>query len=229
MTPRRPRLRAVPAPVTAADGENRPDRTQGTPDPAQARTGPHSLPLETVGVDPGERTTGVVTRDGSDPLAVDLIENPPNSGRDPRIMVVPADYLAGVFAAIDAQVAASWARTGEPPMLAVEGLNAPGGHLGFISIRPLLSAACVLGAVLARYGHGSEAPRVAGLRVIPPGRHGSLPLAAYPPQLVGARERPAGLKIGGGKLRHARSAFDIAGAARHPAYTGVSYHHIATE
>jgi len=65
----------------------------------------------------------------------------------------------------------------------------------------------VLGAVL------NEVPlhdAVERLVVVPPGRNGSGPMAAYPAKL-----RPkAGKGRGRDNLRHERSAWDVAGAAR---------------
>lgn len=83
-------------------------------------------------------------------------------------------------------------------LVCVEDVNAPNPHLGLIQVRGLLDAAAVLGAVLVNWKI---------VQVVPPGGHGSAPLGAYPPELVGPNE-PRGT----GVLRHCRSAWDIAHA-----------------
>lgn len=85
---------------------------------------------------------------------------------------------------------------------AVEGLNHPHPRMKLVNVRGLLDTARVIGWLDVWL-----APSRTVLEV-PPGRHGSGPLAAYPAELVGPRERS-----GSGKMRHVRSAFDVAHAA----------------
>lgn len=85
-------------------------------------------------------------------------------------------------------------------VVAVEDVRKPTPHLGIIAVGGLLRAATVLGIVV-------------GIRldaiVVPPAGLGSGPLAAYPDALRGPRER-----TGSGRLRHCRSAWDVALAAQ---------------
>ena len=87
---------------------------------------------------------------------------------------------------------------GPEVLVCVEDVIAPNPHLGLIQVRGLLDAAAVLGVVLLDWGD---------VQVVPPDGHGSAPLRAYPPELVGPNE-PRGT----GVLRHCRSAWDIAHA-----------------
>lgn len=139
-----------------------------------------------VGVDPGGQTTGIVRRTGDRLDHYDLVIR----GDSPM-----ADYLQRVLIAV---ARAATDRTPKP-LLAVEDLTHPNPHLGVANVAGLLDTAQVLGAVTARWPNR---------RLVAPGGHGSHLLAAYPAELVGARERS-----GGGRLRHCRSAWDIAGAA----------------
>jgi hypothetical protein len=85
------------------------------------------------------------------------------------------------------------------PVVAVEDINDPTPQMGVTSVRGLIDTAQVLGALAVRFT----------ILRVPPGGHGSGPLTAYPQGLRGEQE-----KIGTGKLRHCRSAWDIAGTAR---------------
>lgn len=171
-----------------------------------------------LGIDPGGRDTGYCLRAGSSGEVLDHgIES---RGKDTR-----ADYLARVLAAIvrivDPDTIAVYeagqlepvhvTRTGHPPhqldrgdlVIAVEDLVDPNPHLGTVTIAGIYDTAVTLGAILGTYPDAV---------LVRPGRHGSAPLAAYPPQLRGPRETRLNA-IGTGRLRHARSAYDIAGVA----------------
>lgn len=198
-------------------GQTPPAGVQAPNNPHQGVRSPLKA-LEVVGVDPGEAATGVVTRRGNDVAAQQVIR----SGRihGGRHVIVSHDYLAQVLAAVNSQVVQSVRRTGQLPALAIEGLNAPSPHMGTINPRTLIASGVVLGAVLGLYGHPIGEPLVERVVIVPPGSHGSQPVAAYPQQLSSPAERKRGpLHVAGGNLRHARSAFDVAGAARHPALT----------
>lgn len=145
-----------------------------------------------VGVDPGGRTTGVVAIDEDDKVTfAELVE------RDGEWH----DYRSEVIGAlIDA--ARGHIRCGcDEMVVAIEDVVDPNPHMGLTNIRGLLDTARILEAVCMHVG-----PSVV---VVPPGGHGSGPLAAYPPELVGPRE-----KAGTGKRRHVRSAYDVALAGR---------------
>jgi hypothetical protein len=138
-----------------------------------------------LAVDPGGAESGIVVRDRDDLLwhAVLLRKRRP---------LVP--YLLDVVAAtVDAADSTS------PTIVAVEGVNEPNPHMGMTSVRGLIDTAAVLGALLGQWPHAI---------VVDPAGHGSGPLGAYPPRLVGAQEQR-----GAGLLRHARSAWDLAQAA----------------
>lgn len=141
-----------------------------------------------VGVDPGGRYCGVVTRTGDAAVWAAVIT------RDGDM----AGYLVEVRAAIRDAVAVV-DQAGGTATVAVEGLVKPSPHMGVISLQGLLDTAVVLGAVMAWYPDAV---------VVPPGENGAGPLLSYPSRLVGARER-----VGEGVARHARSAFDVAGKA----------------
>jgi len=143
-----------------------------------------------VGVDPGGRQTGVVTRRGERLFYGATVT---------REVPMPA-YVAEVVDTI--RRACGMAPGGDLLVVAVEGVNAPSPHLGLTNVAGLLDTAMVLGAVLHAYPEAV---------VVPPGGHGSAPLATYPSALVGKGE-----VVGTGKRRHMRSAWDAAGAARVP-------------
>jgi len=146
-------------------------------------------PPAVVGVDPGANETGVVARRGGELLAAEIVSR----GRAPD-----GQYLALVLACVGAMV-----QLCDAAVVAVEGLVHPrayrGGDLQMVNVSGLLGTAAVYGAVLARWPSAV---------VVAPAGHGSSPLAAYPQALLGRNERR-----GTGRRRHARSAWDIAGAA----------------
>jgi hypothetical protein len=142
-----------------------------------------------LGVDPGGTWTGLVARRGDELVEFAVLRRP--AGQDDRTWVSRVLEESRWLAALRA--------TGEPMLVAVESLNPPIGRMGMITLTGLIGAAAVYGAVLGEY---PAAVTVA------PGGHGSAPLGAYPQQLRGARE-----KQGTGRWRHARSAWDVAGAA----------------
>lgn len=86
----------------------------------------------------------------------------------------------------------------------VEETRRPNPHLGLSNPQAIIDTAWVAGAVATTL---AAATRLAPV-IVPVSRHGSGPRGAYPEQLWGPRE-----KQGTGRLRHARSAFDIAGVA----------------
>lgn len=85
--------------------------------------------------------------------------------------------------------------------VAIEDVTPPNPHMGIINVSGIITTAKVFGAVLGAYPDAI---------VVPPAGHGSGPLGAYPQALRPTRGKGAGKD----KLRHCRSAWDIAGAAR---------------
>lgn len=153
-----------------------------------------------VGIDPGCRETGLVARQGRHLVGAWLI------ARDDGSALPTASYCAEVLDGVQVAIARV-SRYGSDvwaPFLAVEGLvvprgRNPQGEAMVMDVTGLLGTAVVLGAILAVHPD---------IRVIQPGSHGSLPRGAYPAALFGPREQK-----GHGKLRHCRSAWDIAEAA----------------
>lgn len=158
-----------------------------------------------VGVDPGSRTTAVVAVElpSRDPLEMVLVRN------EGELLPMPPGYLADVVA----QVRGVVDRHGGG-VVRVEGVNRPswhvGGRGGGSASNPtgLLGTAMVFGAVVAAV----EAWDGVEVEVIAPSRNGSRPLGVYPEVLVGPGERRGvwQTRTGTGKLRHARSAYDVA-------------------
>lgn len=160
-----------------------------------------------VGVDPGARETGLVVisagigRLGSEQLVASLTIR-----RDPGgdLLEIPPAYLEDVIVAVSAAV-----REHDADLLAVESLRKPNAHhrgkLKPIDPAGVMATAVVWGALVGRRYYTADATAVQAVAV-PPGRNGSLPLAAYPEQLRPTR----GLGRGADKLRHERSAFDVA-------------------
>lgn len=136
-----------------------------------------------LGIDPG-RTTGLVVRTGND-----------------------LDWFAtaegGWHAALDCiaehQIAAM-----RIDAVAVEAVNKPSPHMGVISVDGLIDTALTAGAVSSW-----AVFEVIGLIWVPPAHNGQGHLLAYPEALRPTR----GSGKGHDRLRHCRSAWDVAGTA----------------
>lgn len=143
-----------------------------------------------VGVDPGGRFTGIVARAGDVAVWAAVVTRDADGDMARYLDEVEEAMLDAVHHhGVDASRV----------QVAVEGLVAPSPHMGMVSLQGLLDTAVVLGAVMGRWDE---------CVVVPPGDNGAGPLASYPARLVGSRE-----KVGEGKARHARSAWDVAGKA----------------
>lgn len=138
-----------------------------------------------VGVDPGGRTTGVVSVNGSTVVYSALVTRTADQAF--------GQYALEVVDTVRIAVSAFW------PTINVEDLVEPTPHLGLTSVKGLIDTARLIGYLEA------ELPNYGIVRMVRPNNHGGDPLAAYPPELVGSRE-----KVGTGKLRHVRAAYDIA-------------------
>lgn len=148
-----------------------------------------------VGVDPGSRSTGIVTRDGDELVSFLVVENDDwELGR----------YVAAVTEAVHTQwwLVEDRALRAGPPRIAVEDVTRPNvwhqGKRQLLDPTAAIETAKVMGAIVGRW------PRAV---IVAAAGNGKSPLAAYPPELVGPRETTGS----GGRLRHARSAWDIAG------------------
>lgn len=150
-------------------------------------------PVVIVGVDPGGATTGVVVRAGDRCLAACSISR------------VRSDTLALYLEEVAAAVV-GYAAEHQADGIAIEDTIAPNPHVRISNPDGIIETAKVLGAVLVL------APAAV---IIRPGGHGApvtsrrVLLSRYPAELVGPRETK-----GTGALRHVRSAWDVAGAAR---------------
>lgn len=160
-----------------------------------------------IGIDPGARAdssgTGIVVLDGHQ-LLHHTVVRADGPHRHDRVAVVERHVVDVIEALAEAGHVA-----GDRPLVAVENVNAPGGFAkgrrAPIDPHHLLVTAAVAGVACTWAlvcGHV--------LQLVPPGEHGQAPLQTYPPQLVGPRETTGTT----GRLRHARSAFDIALAGR---------------
>ena len=166
--------------------------------------------MKVVGVDPGGRSTGIVLRSRDDVEAVEVIVRDDEEDYRPG-----SGYLAQVLDVIAAVREKGRSSTGRWPIVAVEDLHRPtgfargaaSGHRTPLDPAALIGVAVVLGAVLGVYPDAI---------VVPPGKNGSHPLPIYPQALIGGphNERwPRAEPAGTGVLRHARSAWDVAGNA----------------
>lgn len=158
-----------------------------------------------IGVDPGARWTGIVARSDDDQVisyrVVDRVEVDPESKR------VSMPYLKAVISAMDHV----WALADWDVRFAVEDVVSP---IGYEFIRPsdMIGLGMVLGWVLA---HQPSA------LLVRPAKHGARPFHSYPEELSTPGERRYATRANtwgrpapkSAAIRHARSAWDVAGAA----------------
>ena len=146
-----------------------------------------------VGIDPGGKNTGLVVRRGQELIGHEVV-----TSDTPAIGLPSMDYMRAVAAAFYRLVHDRFV-----DVYALEDVTPPrgfkNGRRDAIQPGSLIGVSAMAGFFLST---------IPGVVLIPPARNGSRPLTSYPPQLVGPRE-----KTGGGILRHARSAWDVAGAA----------------
>lgn len=155
----------------------------------------------TIGIDPGSRTTAIITITNTNtPLSLSLITNPGD------LLPPPAEYITDIITELNTHL-----KKHPNSLIAVESVTAPSWHLAHnhkhgSATNPtgLIGTAMILGAILAHHPTAT---------LVPPNKNGSKPLGAYPPELVSPREQKHPnwrTKTGTGKLRHARSAYDVA-------------------
>ena len=151
-----------------------------------------------LGIDPGARATGLCVLAGDQILAHQTVTS------EGEIFPAERRYVLAVL-----EAGALLLQTHDVDHVAVETITRPSWHMkGRAAVDPtaLLATAEVLGAVL-----GVDWP--VNVTQIRPNKNGSQPLGTYPGVLVSPGERrKAGweARIGGGQLRHARSAYDVA-------------------
>lgn len=146
-----------------------------------------------VGVDPGGRETGLVLCAGRVVLEREVVTHHGDKGTLPDTA-----YLNRVLDRVHHYRKIAGA---DDPLVAVEGLVKPTAQMGLTAVIPLIGTGMVLGAVLAVY------PAAV---VVRPGGHGSAFITAYPEELRPTRGQGKGTD----RLRHTRSAYDIAHAGR---------------
>jgi hypothetical protein len=154
-----------------------------------------------IGIDPGH-TTGIVVRDGSHLLWHAVVKPIGTAGCE----IVTQETLRAVHAAVWEAVEHAGCER-----LAIEGVVPPtgfkDGKKAFISPISLAAPAVVLGSLRMSYDD---------ITWVRPGGHGSRPLSTYPAALVTPGEARHGLNRPAPQnstIRHARSGWDIAGAA----------------
>ena len=167
-----------------------------------------SLPV--VGVDPGGRTTGIVAILSGGVVRTATVTNPG------ELLPLEVGYLVDVVETVRDMVGGD----GSAANLFVEDVKRPSWHVARDAKRGaatdptgLLATAQVLGAIRAAF------PTAV---LVPPRRNGSKPLGAYPEALVSAGERRKPgwqTRVGTGKMRHLRSAWDIATYYQNPLHT----------
>ena len=152
-----------------------------------------------IGVDPGARDTGLIIIRDDGTVTGATVHN------DGALLPVPTRYLRDVVDTIREL------SDTDTPRVFVESVTRPSWHVAKNASRgaasnpeSLLGTCMVLGAVLDAFPQAT---------LVPPGKNGSRPLGTYPAALVsdGERRKPGWeMRVGTGKLRHQRSAWDVA-------------------
>lgn len=158
--------------------------------------------MRVLGIDPGQVSTGLAVRDGSILLTHDVLEN-----SDTRKFPATIGWVTRVVDAVEAM-----ATEYNVDILAVELVRIANvwhhGKRQVLNPSSLVATAQVLGAI--------QTLTCARIIEVPPGKMGAGPLGGYPDGLVSQGERRRSdwrIRVGTGKLRHARAAWDQAGQA----------------
>lgn len=161
-----------------------------------------------IGVDPGARWTAAVARSEQDEvIAMNVVDR---LVIDPDSKHVTMPYLM----AVDIALTEVWQRAGVDSRVAIEDVTAP---IGYEFIRPsdMIGLGTVLGFLVGRWEDAV---------LVRPAKHGSRPFHTYPLELTTVGERRHATRANtwsrpapkSSNIRHARSAWDVAGAA--PSY-----------
>lgn len=157
-----------------------------------------------LGIDPGARSTGLCVLSDGEILAHQTVTSEGDIFPAQRRYVLNVvSTAASLYEAINVH------STYDIDLVAIETITRPSWHMkGRAAVDPsaLLATAEVLGAIL---GHAWPVDVIQ----VRPSKNGSRPLGAYPDELISpAERRKKGWehRIGGGQLRHARSAYDVA-------------------
>lgn len=168
------------------------------------------MPLRILAVDPGGAHTGIAFVSGDELLGHVTVElghkfDPANP--------VDLDYAASVVGSAELLLR----HHGPTNVLALEAVTPPSPHLGTTNPAGAIAIGFLIG-YLAAWGYERlELDPDAGVLVIDTEGHGKQRLEVYPPALRPTRGQGKGKDL----LRHARSAYDVALAARF-------HHNIAT-
>ena len=160
-----------------------------------------NTPQHVIGIDPGARTTAIIIIDTNcNPRKLSLIKN------DGDLLPLPTSYITDIITEIHAYL-----KEYSHATVAIEGINRPSWHVASNHKRGsaadptgLLGTAMILGALLSHFPDAT---------IVQPNKNGSKTLGEYPLELSSPQERKHTdwqIRIGTGKLRHARSAYDIA-------------------
>lgn len=155
-----------------------------------------------IGIDPGARDTGIIAIFDGTRVVSESVHN------EGPLLPLTWSYISQVGRCVDALIDEA---EGDA-VIKIEGVTAPNWHVAKDAKRGaatnptgLLGTAQMLGALMGWYGEDAV--------IVPPRGNGSKPLGAYPLELVSKGERRTKgweLRVGTGKMRHVRSAWDIA-------------------
>lgn len=167
-----------------------------------------------VAVDPGPSYTGVVARQGDELVAWMVAVRADRQVTEP--LVDHAERTHSVICEVGDE--AEGLLNVDIDVFAVEDYNPPTPHVGYVDPLQVSETAWLTGFC---YGSCRELARWVGPRrravLVPPNRHGRSLLGAYPEELTTEGERRGNWRwraAGRNTLEsHARSAWDVAGAA----------------
>lgn len=171
-------------------------------------------PVLITGVDPGARWTGIVIRSGRELIAHDVATRPkesPISDLGAGLDLWREQVLDAVHGSL-----VTAREHGDQIALAVEGIVPPSPHVrrrdgnSLTDPTAIMATAVIFGALLQEYN--------GRVIIVPPGGNGSRVMDSYPVEIRGSGRALKGPPMD--KNRHARSAWDVAGAA--PFLLGVS-------
>jgi hypothetical protein len=183
-----------------------------------------SLPVAWLGVDPGAKSSGLLSLIDGDVFDVHVLERDvlDNDTAPSGVVEHEVDYARRVadraramHGRLQRELKRRTGNSDASVHTAIEGVVAIVPHVRNRPINPihLIHTAITLGAVAREFPTAT---------IVRPGGHGSNPLGMYPPDLVTAGERRRTgwqLRVGqSSSRRHARSAFDVITAAQSPAY-----------
>jgi hypothetical protein len=146
--------------------------------------------LPVIGVDPGHRETGIVVCFGAELVEHAVIVRKGEGMPD-------QEYLDRVIAAMTEMRRRSLASGQPAPLVGLEGVQAPNPHAGMTNPTGIIGTAVVFGWVWRAFPDAI---------IVRPQSAGKGPIGAYPDELHPTR----GDGRGRDKLRHCRSAYDIA-------------------